>query len=169
MRRAGQEGRAQSAFCHCLIAQAMGSSPTLRFRSTRPARREFRQLCRGLRIQRMPPAEAGKPCKPMIHRDPLTTGFQSECRVVGVGDQVAPRIDLATQRGENPPVCRPRLKKMNLVARSEVLQKLESLRKRRRFPKNLGMGNDTKEPAQNEIGNRQPSRSDISAQALSSA
>jgi len=99
----------------------------------------------------MPPSEVGEACEAPVKGDPLAAVFESESGVVGVGDEIAARLGLKAEIYENLPVRGAGSQEMNFISQAEILQKFQSLRKRRGFFENLWMGDDPKEPAQHEI------------------
>ena len=99
----------------------------------------------------MPPAQPGKPAEPAVQRKPLAPEFHGDRCMVGIWQNIAPRPHFAAEIRENLPVIRAGRKKVDVVARAEVFDKIESRTHGSRGSEDFRMGNHSQASAQHQI------------------
>lgn len=102
-------------------------------------------------VQRMPPTQSGKPAEPAVQGNPLAPEFHSERRVVGIGHEVSLRSHFAAKIGENLPVIGAGREQVDVVARPEIFDEIESRTHGTRSSENFWMGHDSQASAQHQI------------------
>ena len=111
-------------------------------------------------IQGMPPAQPRKACEPAVEGNPFTILLHGQGRVVGVGDQVPPGIDLATELREPLPMPLSRIQDVNPGMGTELLDEPKREMERRGLLENPGVGHHPHAPAQGQIRDGDPLMAD---------